>query len=112
MMRVRAGVFILAMVLVLAGVYVESVLLPALIAAAVLLLVSREPKKGGGGSGAKVKVQPIIVKRKYEGPESIYPKEITITEPGSPPTRWKEAGKHTGSLVGKSLKKFVDWLIE
>ncbi len=110
-MNMRASTLALAMVLVLAGIYVESVLVPAVIAAAILVLVSREPAKKSKGSGARVKVQPIIVKRKYEGPESIYPEEITITEPGKPPTRWKEAGKTTGNLVGNLTKRFVDWLL-
>jgi len=101
---------LLAASLVLLGWWL-NLLIPMLALAGIILLISREPAKPSS-SKSGTKVQPIIVKRKYEGPESIYPKEIKITELGKGPTLWKEGAKQTGTFFGKAAKDLWKWITE
>ncbi len=108
----KASVLILAFVIVLAGAYLENLLIPAVITSVILIVVSKDTAKKGSKKGSNVKVQPIIVKRKYEGPESIYPEEIEIVETAKPKAGWKAAGETTGKAVGNLFGKIWKELFE
>ncbi len=66
------------------------------------LIAAGAPKKKAP-SGGKVKLRPIIVKRKYDA-ESIYPKKMTIYATSSSPPDWWEAALNTfGQFIGRLI---------
>lgn len=60
-------------------------------------------------SSSNVNVQPIKVKRKYDGPDSIYPEEMEIKTPPKPMTKdWtKNVLDSLGSALGSTTKKIT-----
>lgn len=106
-----------ALVVFLLGVYLKQAV-PGAIAATVLVAVAL-----AGGSTTKasapartssgVKVQPIIVRRKYVGPENIYPEKMDIVVYPEQPSKWWATGlKPLGSTVGTGIRRFKNWLTE
>ena len=68
----------------------------------IAILLTSKPKKKAP-AGGKVKVRPIIVKRKYDA-ESIYPKKMTVyASDFSPPDWWEAALNAFGKFLGRLI---------
>lgn len=95
-------------IVIIAGLYFGQVWL-SIIFGVVLIALLFYGSKGGGGRSAALgpAVQPIIVKRKYVGPESIYPKEmkvrVTSEKFGAGKPIWMLAPEKIGEGFGKLI---------
>ncbi len=107
-MEAESLIGVLAVILIFAGLFFNQIWL-SIIFFAVLMAALLSGKDSGEKSVATgPKVRPIIVKRKYVGPESIYPKQmkVRVTEEkfgtGMP---WSIlAPQRLGEGVGKVLR--------
>jgi hypothetical protein len=56
-------------------------------------------------------IRPIVVKRRYVGPESIYPEymKIRVSQPSfwSGDPWWENSGKQIGKLLGRTLNRLT-----
>jgi hypothetical protein len=56
------------------------------------------------------RVQPIVIRRKYIGPESIYPSKMEIYTDKETPRKWREYGvEPVGKFVGRGIRKIWDF---
>ena len=99
---------------IIAGVYTKQLVF-AMILAAVLILIAIVAKPAGApahaGSARGPLVQPIIIRRKYAGPASIYPEKMTIIEAGEHPGEWAEySQKGVGNFVWRGIGKLKNLL--
>ncbi len=81
----------------------------ALLMLVLILTLGKEEKKPKGSTGPLV--QPIIVKRKYVGPESIYPEKMKIYYNPKGGEDWKDKIEIFGKFVGtgiRSIKKLFE----
>jgi hypothetical protein len=108
-MEAEPLIAVLAIVLIFVGLVYNQIWLSIVFFAVLMaaLLSGKESGKSPAPSGPAVR--PIIVKRKYVGPESIYPKEmkvrITAEDFGSG-MPWKiSAPQRFGEGFGKMLKR-------
>lgn len=110
-MEADAVTLIVILIAILLGFYFKQIWI-SLIFVVILfaLLLAARSKKAPSAPvprGAEVKVKPIIVKRKYTGPESIYPKKMVIKYTPKWPSDWREYGPEP---VGKAVGGFFRWL--
>ena len=108
-MEAEPLIAVLAIVLIFVGLVYNQIWL-SIVFFAVLMAVLLSGKESGEKPVATgPKVRPIIVKRKYVGPESIYPKEMKVRvteEKFGAPMPWRVLGpQRLGEGVGKMLKK-------
>ncbi len=91
---------------ILAGIYLKWMWLLGIgVFLLIAYLVAASTPKKKAPSGGKVKLRPIIVKRKYDA-ESIYPKKMTIYATDFSPPDWWEAALNTfGKFIGKLMGK-------
>ena len=100
---------VLAVVLIFVGLVYNQIWLSIIFFAVLMaaLLSGKDGGKSRAPSGPAVR--PIIVKRKYVGPESIYPKEMKVrvtAEDFGASMPWRILGpQRLGEGVGKMLKK-------
>ena len=108
-MEVESIIAVLAIVLIFVGLFYNQIWLSIIFFAVLMaaLLSGREGQEKP--SAPPTKVRPIIVKRKYVGPESIYPKEMKVrvtAEDFGAPMPWRILGpQRLGEGFGKMLKK-------
>ena len=101
-----SNVFIISLMAIIVGFFFNQIWI-SLIFAAVMFLVliqgkAPEAKKSKDNVPMPL-VRPIIVKRKYTGPESIYPSKMEITyNPKYDPGDWKGKSESVGSFIGNS----------
>jgi hypothetical protein len=102
-------------VVILIGFYLGQIWLSLIFAIILLALLFSSAKSGTAEpSAGGPAIRPIIVKRKYVGPESIYPPKmkINITKEefgtGTPlqVSSQEEIGKSIGKVMGKLFKIF------
>ena len=110
-MAVDALTLTVICVLILLGFYIKMLWLSFIFIVVLLLYlavgVKKTPRPVAVPTAAGPRVQPIIIRRKYVGPESIYPKKMNIyvDETGTP-TDWREYGPQgVGKAVGSGIKK-------
>jgi len=101
-------------IVIIIGFYLNQVWL-SLIFAFVLLAVlfSASKAKEPSATPAGPQVRPIIVKRKYVGPESIYPQKmkirVTTADYGTGTPWYSTSGKKIGEAVAKSIRNIGKW---
>jgi len=94
---------------ILAGFFLNQIWISLIFAIALFALLFSGAGEKTRASSPGVQVRPIIVKRKYVGPESIYPKEMKIQitpeefKTGTPVSI--EAPSKFGTGIGKLIKK-------
>ena len=101
------SLLIAACVILVLGFYFKEMfwtILIALILFAAGLMPSKKKAKGGAPAG-DVAVRPIIVQRKYEGDESIYPKVLKLKVDSPSSAWWEDAQKHVGKTIGSAIHK-------
>lgn len=109
-MEIDAATYLFILVIILAGFFLKQLWVSLIFFVVLILMFVRGGKKNskaapkGGGSG--VKVRPIIIKRKYEGPPT-YPEKMTIKYTADLPSDWYEYGTEP---VGKALGSGLRWL--
>jgi energy-coupling factor transporter transmembrane protein EcfT len=100
--------FVIICAVILAGFYLRQIwisIIFALILVLVMIFGRKTPSAAPSGGGGGPKVRPIIVKRKYVGPESIYPKKMLIKYQPDTPSDWREYGPEAvGNFVGSGAK--------
>ena len=98
---------------ILIGFYINQLWLSIIFAVVLLALLFTPSAEGKRAAQAGPKVRPVIVKRKYVGPESIYPKEmkirITSGAYGTGTPWYVKAPKTIGSGIGGAIKNIADW---
>ena len=101
----KAVIYLLILITLLFGVYFELIFMAMIVSTLLLLLIAIKPaSKPVSKSDSKPQVRPIIVKRKYVGPESIYPSKMTIRmNPKNPPGDWSDKTESVGSFIGKGF---------
>ena len=103
-------IFVIAMMAILGGFVTGHIWVSIIFTAAVFLIIAfsgSKPEKKPEAVPMPL-VRPIIVKRKYTGPASIYPSKMQIDyNPKNPPGKWKGKSESVGSFIGKGLR----WLI-
>lgn len=97
----------LSLIMIVAGLYFGYLWISAIFT--IVLFTAILTQKGEKAETfAGPKVRPIIIKRKYVGPESIYPKEMKIKvstkDYGTGTPIYVEAAKGAGFSIGKFLK--------
>jgi hypothetical protein len=110
-MDIDAGTYLFILVIILVSFFLKQLWLSLIfLVLLVLMLVSGGKKSAkaapSGGGGGGVKVRPIIIKRKYEGPPT-YPEKMTIKYTADTPKDWYEYGTEP---VGKALGSGLRWL--
>ena len=104
----NASLFLVCMLAILGGFITGQIWLSIIFAAAVFFIIAF-----GGGKSKEQKpeavpaplVRPIIVKRKYVGPASIYPEKMEITyNPKDAPPGYKGKSKPIGKAIGSGLR--------
>ena len=110
-MEVDAVTLIIVLIIIILGFYFKQLWISLIFVAVlfVLLLATRSKKAPSASvpTGGGARVRPIIVKRKYTGPESIYPKKMVIKYTPKWPSDWREYGPEP---VGKAIGSFGRWL--
>ncbi|MEM0372695.1 MAG: hypothetical protein QXO69_02540 [archaeon] len=103
----NASLFLVCMLVIIGGLVTGQVWISLIFAASVFFIIAF----GGGKKEEKPEavpspmVRPIIVKRKYVGPASIYPEKMEITyNPKDAPTDYKGKQKPLGEAIGKGLR--------
>jgi len=108
-MEAEPFIALLAIAFIFVGLFYNQIWLSIIFFAVLMaaLLSGKEGGKSPAPSGPAVR--PIIVKRKYVGPESIYPKEMKVrvtAEDFGTPMPWRILGpQRLGEGFGKMLKK-------
>ena len=99
---------IIACLVILFGIMTKELLVALVFAVGLLLLTLATPSKTASSSSSEpdVQVQPIIVRRKYVGPESIYPKKMLIMT-GKPSGDWWEYAAEAPGLVAEPVIKLL-----
>ncbi|NYZ80124.1 hypothetical protein H0N95_02635 [Candidatus Micrarchaeota archaeon] len=104
----NASVFLICLIAILGGFVTGQIWLSIIFAAAVFFIIAF-----GAGKNKEEKpeavpsplVRPIIVKRKYIGPASIYPEKMEINyNPDDPPPGYKGKSKPAGLAIGRGLR--------
>lgn len=104
----NAPIFLTCLLVILAGFITGQIWLSIIFAAAVFFIIAF-----GSGKNEEKKpeavptplVRPIIVKRKYVGPSSIYPEKMEIIyNPADAPTGYKGKSKPIGKAIGSGLR--------
>jgi len=108
-MEAEQLIALLAIAFIFVGIFYNQIWL-SIIFFAVLMAALLSGKEGGKSPArSDPAVRPIIVKRKYVGPESIYPKEMKVrvtSEKYGTGMPWRIGAPQTlGEGVGKILKK-------
>ena len=108
-MEAESLIAVLAIILIFAGLFFNQVWLSIIFFAVLMAALLSGKESGEKPAPSGTKVRPIIVKRKYVGPESIYPKEMKVrvtAEDFGAGKPWRILGPQTlGEGVGKMLKK-------
>ena len=109
-MEVESLIAVLAIIGIFAGLAFNQIWL-SIVFFAVLMAALLSGKENRTQAAPGPKVRPIIVKRKYVGPESIYPKEMKVrvtAEDFGTGMPWRVLGpQRLGEGVGKMLKKLL-----
>jgi len=102
----NSSVLLISLLAILIGFYFKQFWLSIIFIIALVLVLGLEgkPKARGTPSGGP-KVQPIIVKRKYVGPESIYPEKMKI-EYNPRGYNWKSKTEAFGKAIGSGFRWF------
>ncbi len=100
------GIVVLSFILILLGFYLKQLWLSFIFIMVIFaLLLTRPSKKAKKAAPRGPVVRPIIVKRKYVGPESIYPEKMHVKITPRTPDDWYEVGgEYLGGFIGKSLR--------
>ncbi|MBI1973867.1 hypothetical protein HYS54_03555 [Candidatus Micrarchaeota archaeon] len=111
-MNADSSIILFLVLLAIGAFYIKLVWLAAILGAVALLyaLSASRPKRSPvpGGGGAQVRVQPIVMQRKYAGPESIYPGLMKVYARKTPTgTQWWEYGLEA---PGRAVKSGLGWL--
>jgi len=99
----NTSLLIVACMFLILGFYLKEIAIAIALALIVFAFALKPSKSKSGSPSGSVMVQPIIVKRKYVGPASIYPEKMKIME-FKPDADWK--GKALGgvaSAIGKTI---------
>ncbi len=100
------GTVILAFVLILLGFYFQQLWVSFIFVIVILALIATTPTKKSRRQAVPRGpiVRPIIVKRRYIGPKSIYPEKMKIKISDKPDMWWENAGKAPGKFFGNALR--------
>lgn len=112
-MEVDAYSLVFICMIILIGYYVHMIWLSFIFAGVFLcFLLAARKKPEPVAVPAGPKIRPIVVKRRYVGPESIYPRKqlIRVTEPGWWENQpwWEFASKNVGKGIGFITRKGID----
>ena len=108
----NTSLLIVACMFLILGFYLKEIAIAIALALIVFAFALKPSKSKSGSPSGSVMVQPIIVKRKYVGPASIYPEKMKIME-FKPEPDWKEkATTSVAKIVGKGVRKISDSLKE
>lgn len=99
---------ILACLIIVAGFYIKQFWLSIFFAFIVVAIAMvAKPAPGHAPSGAKGPlVQPIVIRRRYTGPATLYPEKMKIFEDTETPSDWREYGPEgVGNFVWRGIGK-------
>ena len=99
--------FMIGILAILGGFVTGQLWISIIFALAIFLIISfgdsKEMKKPE--AVPMPLVRPVIVKRQYVGPKSIYPEKMQIDyNPKNPPGKWKGKSKTVGGAIGSGLR--------
>jgi len=108
-MEAEPLIAVLAIILIFVGLVYNQIWLSIVFFAVLMAALLSGKDSGEKPVATGPKVRPIIVKRKYVGPESIYPKEMKVrvtAEDYGTGMPWKIQGpQRLGEGLGKMLKR-------
>jgi hypothetical protein len=104
----NAQIFLVCLLAILAGFVTGQIWLSIIFAAAVFFIIafgSGKPEEKKPEAVPMPLVRPVIVKRKYVGPASIYPEKMEINyNPNDAPPGYKGKQKPLGLAIGRGLR--------
>lgn len=108
-METDALTFLFILIIILIGYYLKQLWISFIfvIILGAFLLVGRKKAPKAVPRGGGTKIRPIIIKRKYVGPKSIYPEKMKIKYSPDLPKDWREYGPEP---VGKAVGTGIRWL--
>lgn len=93
---------------ILLGFFLGHIWVSLIFAAVVVAIILTTPlPKATGSEEAGPIVRPVIVQRKYVGPESIYPEKMKVKIAEPPPNMYETGLAPVGDFMGKGLSALL-----